>query len=236
MKTILINWDPFTAPGRVSLLKNLDSKLLSYAGSFPEITIGLGGVVDTVHKCYAMTDFVVTATDRAQSSAGSMVGYKEHLFNGPAATSMTLVPASASYGTVPAVVAADVMGYIGNLRTKLMKNPNWTDAIAKDLWLYGTEEIFDKDTYKAHYSVNAFPGYMHFHVATKYVKTHNIYVRKVGASVWEAPIRFDKSNYDVHRMPTTSPENLEVMLKGIINNEETPLLSVITTITYNATI
>jgi len=116
-----------------------------------------------------------------------------------------------------------------------MKNKNWTDDIAKDLWLFGSEGTFNKDTYQATYSVNPFPTYMHFHVGTKFVKTHNLYIRVKGATAWETPIRFDGANFDVTRVATAA-QNLEVMFKGIIKNVETPMVSKITPVTYNPTI
>lgn len=43
------------------------------------------------------------------------------------------------------------------------------------------------------------------------------------------------SNFDVSR-PDTDPQTLEVMFKGIINNVETLLVSVITSVLYTLTI
>jgi hypothetical protein len=147
---------------------------------------------------------------------------------------MILVPSAAVYGTVPVIVDADIMAWVGNLRGILMGNVAWTDDIAKDLWLYGTESSFTPAAYMSNYSVNPFPGYMHFHVNCKFVKTHNVYIRVKGATAWEAPIRFDGPNFDVAR-PGTAAQNLEVMFKGIIKNVETPLVSVIRPVTYNPT-
>jgi hypothetical protein len=234
MSTFIVNWDPHTDTGRVALLKHLDDKLhtTEYTDLFPELTVD---VLAYLHKIYLMANFIVNACDNATSGVHSAVGYKRHLFDGPDGTSMVLVPTPAVYGTAADVVDADIMAWVGNLRDTLMTNNAWTDDIAKDLWLFGTEGTFDKDTYKAHYSVNPFPTYLHFHVSTKHVKTHNIYIRVKGATVWEAPIRFDGANFDVHRDGTT-PQNLEVMFKGIINNVETPMVSVITPVLYTPTV
>jgi hypothetical protein len=235
MSTHLESWDPKTEGGRLAIFKNLDQKLITYVGiNFPEITTGVGGVIPTIHAGYLMADFLITGSQRSESGSKTINSYKLHFFDGPEGTSMVTVPVPAVYGTAPAVVPADFMGYVRSLRTKLMENPNMTDDILKDLMLYGTDVTFDPTTYVAVYSVHPFPGYMHFHVSTKNVKTHNIYIRKAGTTTWDAPIRFDGANFDVHRVPTTSPENLEVMLKGIINNIETAMLSVIRPVTYNA--
>ena len=231
----IINWDPRTDGGRVALLKHLNENLplSTYTSLFPELTLA---VLADINKRYLMADYINKASDNANSAAHSVNDYKRALFDGPATVSMTTVSIPAVYGVAPVVVPADIMDYVSNLRGLLMKNPNWTDAIAKALWLYGTDATFDKDTYQAHFSVNPFPGYLHLHVSTKHVKTHNIYIRKVGVTAWDTPIRFDGANFDVHRPPASAPENLEVMVRGIINNVETPLLSAILPVPYNATI
>ena len=235
MSTHLVSWDPKTEQGRLAIFKNLDDKLITYVGTtFPEITMGAGGVIETIHAGYQMANFLITGSQRSESGSKTINSYKTHFFDGPAGTSMISVPVPAVYGTAPAVVEADFMGYVRSFRTKLMENPAMTDDILKDLMLYGTDVTFDPTTYVSVYSVHPFPGYLHFHVSTKNVHTHNIYIRKAGTTVWDAPIRFDGANFDVHRVPTTSPENLEVMIKGIINNVETAMLSVIRPVTYNA--
>src|ERR1035438_9251381 len=181
-----------------------------------------------------MADFLITGSQRAETGSKTINSYKSHFFIGPVGTSMVTLPVPAVYGTAPTVVPADFMSYVRSLRNKLMENPKMTDDILKDLMLYGTDVSFDPATYVAVYSVHAFTGYLHFHVSTKNVHEHNIYIRKAGTTVWDAPIRFTGANFDVHRVPTTSPENLEVMIKGIINNVETSEPSVIRKVTYNA--
>ena len=148
---------------------------------------------------------------------------------------MTSVPVSAVYEAAAAVVPSNVMHFLRDLRQQLVNHPAWNEGIAKALWLYGTDGTFDISTYVAHYSVHAFPAYMHFHVSTKNIHTHHIYVRVAGTLVWDAPISFDGANFDLHRVSTAS-ENLEVMVVGVRNNVETPTASVITPVTYKGSI
>lgn len=237
MSTTIKPWNELTEAEKVALLKNLDTKLPGYVGtSFPEITTGIGGVTDTIHKGWAMADWLVTGSQRAESSAHTINSYKGHHFEGPVGTSMATVPAPAVYGVAPPVSVPDIMGYVGTLRGKLTKNTNMTDDILKDLWLFGTEVTFDPTEYVAIYSVNPFTGYIHIHVGTKNVKTHHVYLRKAGTTVWEAFISFNGANFDLVRVGLVSPENLEILIKGVIDNKEIGKESKITPFLYKTTI
>src|ERR1035437_2513880 len=225
-------WDPHNDLLRVELMEHLDATLplAIYTTAFPELTVG---VLTAIHNIAVMGKYVLTGTGIAASDMKRDTAYKHAFFDGPITTDMSAVIVATGYGTIATAVPADAMKYIGDLRTVLMKNKNWNEAIAKALWLYGIDGTpFIPADYVAHYSVHAFPGYLHFHVATKFVHTHNLYIRKAGALIWEPAIRFDGPNYDVHRITTSSPEDLEVMIKGIVDNVETPLFSLITKVTY----
>ena len=228
-------WDPKTEPGRLALIDHLDTKLhtTEYTTLFPvELTTA---VLSNLHKMNLMANYICTGSNNAVSDQKKFNSYKHNLLDGPNGTDMTTIPVPTDDGAAPLVVEANIMENIGLLRDSLMLNPNWNDTVAKDLWLYGTDgEAFDKELYVAKYSAHPFPGYIHIHVGTKHVHVHNAYIRKAGTTVWDAPIRFEGANFDLHRVPTTSPENLEVMLKGVIGNVETPILSVITKITFTA--
>jgi hypothetical protein len=229
------SWEPKDEAGRLALMQHLDDTLSLpvYTTAFPELTAGPGGVLETIHNIRLMGEYLVGGSGVGESDAKKVNSYKHSFFSGPVGASMALVPTATTYGVVPTIVPADAMGYIRTLRGILMRNKNWSDDIAKALWLYGTDgPSFDPATYVAHYSVHAFPGYMHFHVSTKNVHSHLIYIRKVGTLTWDAPIRFDGANWDVHRISTSSPENLEVMVMGFYDNAETVLQSVITPVTY----
>ncbi len=234
MSTFIINWDPRTEGGRVALLKTLDEKLAGYQTTFPaEIT---NDVITIVHKAYVMGDWLLTGSLRADEAKLTINGYKGHLFDGPANTSMTNVPTPAVYGTTPAVAAAGIMSFVSNLRGLLVRNPAWTDNIAKDLQLYGTDGSFIPAEYVPHFSVNPFVGYIHIHVSTKHVHGHHVYIRKAGTATWDAPVMFNGANFDLRRTGADITENLEIMLKGVINNVETPLPSDIIAFLYKSTL
>src|ERR1035437_5044978 len=233
LTTILVKyWDPNTEAGRVSLFKHLDDPLVGlpfYAATFP--TILTVGVLAMIHKMYLMADYVVTGSGLNNSSGKTVNDYKFSLFNGPVTVPMVTVPVGANFGALPVVVAAGIMSYLSNLRKQLI-DQDCSDAILKALWLYGTDGTFDPTAYIPNYSVHPFTGYIHTHVATKNVHVHNLYVREAGSIIWDAPVEFTGSNFYFHRVTPKKPENLEVMLKGVINNIELPGDSVITTITY----
>ena len=230
------SYDPRTEHGRVELLKHLDERLPSYTGSFPELTPGPTGVLAAIHNRYLMADYIVKGSQNAELAVHNVNDYKFKMFNGPVSTSMTTVPIPAVYGVAPTAVSADFMGYVATLRGLMMKNPNWTDAIAKDLHLYGTEGTFNPDTYVPEYSIHPFTGYLHIHVGVKFVNSHHVYIRKAGTTVWEPFIQFSNSNFDLKRVGLVSPENLEIMLIGVIDNKELPLTSKILPFLYKTTI
>lgn len=239
MSTILVKyWDPRTEDGRVALFKHLDDAtegFAAYAATFP--TILTVGVLAMIHKIYLMADYVVNGSSVNNSSGKTVNDYKFSLFNGPATVPMTVIPVGANYGTLPtSVVEAGIMAYLTNLRGQLTKQAGWTEAIAKALWLYGTDGTFDPDAYIPHYSVHPFTGYMHIHVSTKRVHVHHVYLREMGTTSWGAPIQFTGANFDLHKITGTNPQNLDVMLKGVIDNVETPGESLITTIVYKTSI
>ena len=229
------SWEPRDEAGRLALMKHLDETLplAIYTTAFPELTAGPGGVLAAIHNIYMMGKYLSGGSSVGESDAKKVNTYKHTFYSGPVGTAMAIVPTATSYGVVPAIVPADAMGYIRLLRGILMRNNNWSDDIAKALWLYGTDgESFVVADYVSHYSVHAFPGYLHFHVSTKNVHLHLIYIRKVGALDWEKPIQFEGANCDVHRVSGTSPENLEVMIMGLYKDVETVMPSVITKVTY----
>jgi len=207
----------------------------AYVGTdFPELTVG---VIANVHKIRLMLDYVMNGSSVDASNSQTVNSYKHSLFEGPVTVPMTSIPVGADFGTIPtSVVEAGIMAYLSTLRTLLMQNPNWTEAISKALWLYGTDGSFDPDAYIPNYSVHPFTGYMHIHVSTKRVHVHNVYLRQMGTTTWDAPIQFTGANFDLHKITGTNPQNLDVMLKGVINNVETPGESLITTIVYKTSI
>jgi hypothetical protein len=225
-------WDPHIEIKRVELMEHLAGAegFSAYLTQFPELTVA---VMEAVVNISLMGRYIYTGTGIATSDQKRDTAYKHAFFDGPISTDMSAVPVATTYGAPAVEVPANAMKYIGDLRAVLMKNKNWNEAIAKSLWLYGIDGTpFVPAEYVAKYSVNPLPGYLHFHVATKFVHTHNIYIRIAGTPTWDAPIRFDGANFDVHRIPVTPSENLEVMMKGIVDNVETPLPSVILPVTY----
>ena len=238
MSTILVKyWDPNTESGRQALWQHLDGTegFAAYVGSdFPELSVE---VLAMVHKIRLMVDYIMNGSGVGDSNLRTVNSYKHSLFEGPVTVDMSTIPVGSNFGALPtSVVEAGIMTYLSTLRTLLTKNSHWTEAIAKALWLYGTDGTFDPDAYDPHYSVHAFTGYLHIHVSTKNVHVHHVYIRVAGSLTWEAPIQFTGANFDLHRTIGTNPQNLEVMLIGVINNVETPTASVITPVTYKTSI
>jgi hypothetical protein len=232
MAELIKNWDPKTEEGRIKLISNLDDKLAGYQTKFPmEITTGF---LDIIHKANLMGHWLLNGSSKSMLAGKTINSYKGHFFDGPAGTNMDTVPVPAVYGTEPAVSAAGIMKSIGDFRTIIGKNNLYTEPIAKDLELYGTDSSFDPDTYVPDFSIHPFTGYIHIHLGTKHVHNHHAYIRKAGGPDWEAFIQWTGANFDNYRTGSTSAENLEIMLKGVIDNKELPLTSRIVQFLYTA--
>ncbi|MEI6815471.1 MAG: hypothetical protein WCL14_02580 [Bacteroidota bacterium] len=134
-----------------------------------------------------------------------------------------IIPGTIVLDTIPTLVPGGIFTYLGSQRTIWMKHPNWTEAIGYDMHILGHGVVpYNPLTYKAKYIIDVLPGNIHFKILNVDVKNHNLYCRIAGVEAWTLVTTILGPSFNYHRILAVAKqvENLELMLKGYVNNAE----------------
>ena len=202
------------------LFKTLHEQLPALSAAFGLST----PTMDEVHALYFWAVWLSTAQERNGLTNVSLTAYMEAFMEGPSDISMVVLPIPSVYGAPPiGVPPADAQGFVKALRITMMKKKGvWTDAIGELLKFLGAPINFVPANFIPAADGKASIGNIAVHANTKFVKTFNLYARITGTSLWIFVRTFNGAHYDYHRTPVTPnmPESVDMMVKGVINNEE----------------
>ncbi len=126
---------------------------------------------------------------------------------------------------------ANALGLIRPMVAQGKTLPTATEAIQKTLGVWGTEIMFDPNTYQAIIRSVMVVGngtlQVKFAKALGELDAVNLYTRKAGQMAWTMACTMVRSPYLFHVNLTTpgQPENLEIRARGVVGNDEVGLFS-----------
>lgn len=127
---------PRTDQERVVWLNNFSAKFAVYAATF-----GMASEVAGVAKDAAMFAYTVAMVETSTTTKEQWVDFKNLMRNGTPTQLPVPVIAPPAVPAAPAAVQAGIFTRVGQQVQRIKNNPNYTEAIGKDLGIIGSEQL-----------------------------------------------------------------------------------------------
>ncbi|HTH56710.1 MAG TPA: hypothetical protein VL728_11745 [Cyclobacteriaceae bacterium] len=127
---------PRTDQERVVWLNNFSAKFAVYAATF-----GMASEVAGVAKDAAMFAYTVAMVETSTTTKEQWVDFKNLMRNGTPTQLAVPVIAPPPLPAAPAAVQAGIFTRAGQQVQRIKNNPNYTEAIGKDLGIIGSEQL-----------------------------------------------------------------------------------------------
>ncbi len=177
--------------------------------------------IDRVNNTYLMLKYVDGCENSVDGYKKNLNDYKHELLSGDKAHQMNAFPVMEAFATAPAATKGGIWHFIESQRSIMMEHDNWTDGIGEDMHLLGPMRQLDSNLYVPEVRLKVRAGVIEAITDSAIITNHKLYVGPQGIDPIPFITDFKGAKYEYHRTiaPPTTSEKLNVMIRGMFDNE-----------------